>query len=1429
MLILRGSPALSQFRLQKLLEDLTAAVLPPGSMPVRALSAEFVHLVELTGELTPAERGVLEKLLTYGPRRAAVPPDGGITGLVQVVAPRPGTISPWSSKATDITHICGLAGVKRIERVIAYTIDLGPNYSLPATHYSLLQQKLHDRMTQVVFDDLAACAALFRHETPRPLTSVPVLTRGRAALVEADRTLGLALADDEIDYLVKAFTALGRDPHDIELMMFAQANSEHCRHKIFNATWDIDGRKRDHSLFQMIKNTYQLHHEGILSAYRDNAAVLEGTRGGRFFVDPRTGEYAVHEEDIHLLCKVETHNHPTAISPFPGASTGSGGEIRDEGATGRGAKPKAGLTGFTVSNLRLPGAVQPWEQDNGKPGRIVSALDIMIAGPLGGAAFNNEFGRPAINGYFRTFEAEVPAALSSDQPSAVSGQTSADSLKLKADGLQLRATEWRGYHKPIMLAGGLGNIRAEHIRKGEIRSGDKLIVLGGPAMLIGLGGGAASSLASGSGDEDLDFASVQRDNAEMQRRCQEVIDRCWALGDENPIAFIHDVGAGGLSNALPELVNDGGRGGRFNLRKIPNDEPGMSPLEIWCNESQERYVLAVPAARIDTFQKLCERERCPYAIVGEATAEKRLVLEDSHFKNTPIDLPLEVLLGKPPRMHRSEKSLRRPLLPLSLSLSLGEAVRRVLAHPTVADKTFLISIGDRTVGGLICRDQMVGPWQVPVADCAVTAAAFDVYTGEAMAIGERTPVAVNNAAASARLAVGEALTNLAAAQIGDLGRVNLSANWMAAPAVPGDAADLYAAVQAVGMELCPALGITIPVGKDSMSMSTVWQDSGSGEKKQKRITAPISLIVSAFAPVADIRLSLTPQLRYDPELTTKDTKSTKSEALKQNQNSSSESFVSSVNFVVNTQGSEPVGETVLLLIDLGRGKNRLGGSILAQVVSQMGAATPDVDSAADLKNFWNAIQQLGREKKLLAYHDRSDGGLLATTVEMAFAGHVGVDLELPTSNVQHSTSNVQHPTSNDPFAALFAEELGAVIQVRTADLKQVQDVFAKCALADCTRQIGRINRDYTFRVCRNGKVLLDENLSALRAIWSDVTRRISALRDNPACAESEYQLKLDPTDPGITPVITFELTTKDTKNTQSESAHSAAAPLGTWNLGLGTSLNRPPIAILREQGVNGEVEMAAAFTRAGFKAIDVHMTDIISGRIKLSDFRSLVACGGFSYGDVLGGGEGWAKSILFNERARAEFAAFFAREDTFALGVCNGCQMMSALHSIIPGSAHWPRFVQNRSERFEARLVSVKIEKSPSVHFAGMEGSVIPLVTAHGEGYAEFASAEAAKRCSESGLVCARFIDNKQALALAQSRRSPADEGGSIYTEQYPLNPNGSPFGMTALTTTTGRVTILMPHPERVFRTVAMSWHPADWPEDSPWMKLFYNARSWVG
>ncbi len=1477
MLILRGSPALSPYRLHKLIQDLDAAVRPHGGRSVRTVSAEFVHLVDLGAVLNAEGRTVLDQLLTYGPRRIAIP----VVGLVQIVAPRPGTISPWSSKATDIAQICGLAAVRRIERVVAYTVEFeeepegGPSPEASAACTAAIAARLHDRMTQAVFGDVAACEVLFHHEAPRPLTTVPILARGRAALVEADRVLGLALAGDEIDYLLKSFTALGRDPHDVELMMFAQANSEHCRHKIFNATWEIDGQRRDRSLFQMIKNTWHLHRDGILSAYKDNAAVLVGSSGGRFFADPLTRDYAAHDEYIHLLCKVETHNHPTAISPFPGAATGSGGEIRDEGATGRGAKPKAGLTGFTVSNLKLPGAVQPWEQEHGKPDRIVSALDIMIDGPLGGAAFNNEFGRPNINGYFRTFEAAVPAAP---------GRTAGAGMAPAAGP----ATELRGYHKPIMLAGGIGNIRPPHVPKGGINPGDKLIVLGGPAMLIGLGGGAASSLASGSGDADLDFASVQRDNAEMQRRCQEVIDRCWALGDGNPIAFIHDVGAGGLSNALPELVHGAGRGGRIDLRKIPNAEPGMSPLELWCNESQERYVLAVPAARLEVFQAFCERERCPFAVVGEATEDKRLIVEDPSFGNRPIDLPLGLLLGKPPRMHRRESSLRRPLLPLDLGglllpaagntrgaagteeeqlrSMIGEAVRRVLAHPAVADKTFLISIGDRTVGGLICRDQMVGPWQVPVADCGVTAAAFDSYRGEAMAIGERTPVAVNNAAASARLAVGEALTNLAAAQIGELGRVNLAANWMAAPAVPGDAADLYAAVEAVGMELCPALGITIPVGKDSLSMSTVWRD-GDG---QKRVTAPVSLIVSAFAAVTDVRLSLTPQLRRDQEVRRLVATGADAGASSPAPAASREAEPPAAGGSRSPTGASAsntpwlVGDTVLLLIDLGRGRNRLGGSILAQVAGQMGAATPDVDDPVDLRNFWDAIQQLGREQLILAYHDRADGGLLATAVEMAFAGHVGVTIDLPAPGsiseppfavaadeaapdlaapppAAAGPAGAAAPESRawmagaDAFAQLFSEELGAVIQIRAKDREHVFEVLDQHALAECTRQIGRLNRNFRLIAQQRGRVLLDEDVAHLRFIWSDVTRRIAALRDNPACADSEYQTKLDPTDPGITPFLTFDLAKLSLARTVAGSPPPDPDPAMTtapW-----ITRPRPPLAVLREQGVNGQIEMAAAFTRAGFRAVDVHMTDIISGRVSLKGFRGLAACGGFSYGDVLGGGEGWAKSILFNERARAEFAAFFAREDTFALGVCNGCQMMSALRTIIPGSDHWPRFVQNKSERFEARLVSVRIEKSPSVLFAGMEGSVIPLVTAHGEGQAEFASPDAAKACSESGLVCARYVDNHQAVRVAQafpagaagSRHSLTARGAPIFTERYPLNPNGSPFGITALTNTSGRVTILMPHPERVHRTVQFSWHPSDWPEDGPWMKLFDNARAWIG
>ncbi len=1285
MLILRGSPALSEFRLQKILHDFQKK-----GLPVTEIYSEFVHVAETKEDLAADAENVLEKLLTYGPKRESHQPSGNLF----VVAPRPGTISPWSSKATDIAHICGLAAVSRIERVVAYYVSSSREFSKEES--AQIAAGIHDRMTQKVFSSFDALSVLFSHAAPAPLTEIPVLAEGRAALEKADRDLGLALASDEIDYLLMSFQGLKRNPTDVELMMFAQANSEHCRHKVFNAEWTIDGVKQDKSLFQMIRNTYNLHQDHIFSAYKDNAAVMEGSKGGRYYADPKTGKYAFNEEPIHILMKVETHNHPTAISPFPGAATGSGGEIRDEGATGRGSKPKAGLTGFSVSNLKIPGAEQPWEKDFGKPSRISSPLDIMIEGPLGGAAFNNEFGRPNILGYFRTFEQEVPAE---------------------------NGKEIRGYHKPIMLAGGLGNIKAEHIAKGTIEPGDALIVLGGPAMLIGLGGGAASSVASGSGSEDLDFASVQRENPEMQRRCQEVIDRCWALGSENPISFIHDVGAGGLSNALPELVHDGGRGGVFDLQKIPNDEPGMAPHEIWCNESQERYVLAVSEKALAAFDAICKRERCPYAVVGNAVSEKHLTLSDPHFNNKPIDMPLEVLLGKPPRMIRNETSCKRPLDPeiFPAGVTVRAIADRVLANPSVADKTFLISIGDRSVTGLVARDQMVGPWQVPVADCAVTAAALDSYQGEAMSMGEKAPLAILSPAASARMAITEALTNLAAAYVPDLGRVNLSANWMASPNYKGDGADLYEAVKTAGMEFCPELGITIPVGKDSMSMSTVWQDG----TEQKNVTAPVSLVISAFAYAADIRKTLTPELKNR--------------------------------------------ESRLLLADLGKGKNRMGASIAAQVYGKTGKDFPDAD-AAEVRAFFNTIQKLNGEGKILAYHDKSDGGLYVAALEMAFAGNKGITLSL--EDLQGTEIEI-----------LFNEEAGAVLQVALEDVEAVKNAFESAGLKNMVSDIGTTNENAEFRIGNDAR-----SLSELRAIWSNTTYQIAKLRDNPKCAESEYRLKLDAANPGITPKVLFDVSVK--KDYES----------------------RPPMAILREQGVNGEVEMAAAFGFAGFESVDVHMTDILSGKVSLNDFKGLVACGGFSYGDVLGAGEGWAKSILFNPKARAEFEAFFARKDTFTLGVCNGCQMVSNLKELIPGTSHWSRFVQNESERFEARFVQLKVEKTPAILLKGMEGSVLPIAVAHGEGRAEFTSREAAETCLKSGLVSLRYVD-----------------GNHNYTETYPLNPNGSPFGITGLTNEDGRVLILMPHPERVFRTVQNSWHPEDWGEFAPWMQMFRNARYWVG
>jgi phosphoribosylformylglycinamidine synthase len=1297
MLILRGAPALSAFRHGKLLEQLTSKV--PA---VTGLYAEFAHFADVTGVLTADEERVLARLLKYGPSVPVQEPSGRLF----LTIPRFGTISPWSSKASDIARNCGLAKIERIERGLAYYVS----GELNEADAKLVGELLHDRMTQLVLENLEDAAALFSHAQPKALTAVDVLGGGRAALEQANSSLGLALADDEIDYLVTSFQGLGRNPHDIELMMFAQANSEHCRHKIFNASWDIDGENQDKSLFGMIKNTYQMHSEGVLSAYKDNASVIVGHVAGRFFPNPETREYGATQEPVHILMKVETHNHPTAIAPFPGASTGSGGEIRDEGATGRGSKPKAGLTGFTVSNLQIPGFEQPWEVPYGKPERIVTPLDIMIEGPLGGAAFNNEFGRPALTGYFRTFEQAIQTP---------------------------RGEEVRGYHKPIMLAGGLGNIREDHVQKGEISVGGKLIVLGGPAMLIGLGGGAASSMATGASSADLDFASVQRENPEMERRCQEVIDRCWQMGDNNPIKFIHDVGAGGLSNAFPELVNDAGRGGRFELRAVPNDEPGMAPHEIWCNESQERYVLSVDAADLETFKAICERERCPFAVVGEATEEPHLTVSDSHFGNKPVDMPLNVLLGKPPRMHRSvsrEAEMGDDFR--ASSVAIDEAVSRVLHHPAVASKSFLITIGDRTITGLVARDQMVGPWQVPVADCAVTATSFDVYTGEAMALGERTPLALLDAAASGRMAIGETLTNLAASRIEKIGDIKLSANWMAAAGHPGEDARLYETVKAVGMELCPELGITIPVGKDSMSMKTRWDDAG----EDKSVTSPMSLIVTGFAPVSDIRKTLTPQLRMDK------------------------------------------GETDLILIDLGRGQNRMGASILAQVYSKLADKAPDVDDAEDLKAFFAVIQGLNQDGHILSYHDRSDGGLLVTVLEMAFAGHCGLELTL----------DALADDRNCVADVLFNEELGAVIQVHQGATEEVLAQFSAAGLGDCVAVIGQPVNSDKVSISFNDQPVFTGERRLLQREWAQTSYRIQRLRDNADCADQEFDVLLDEENPGLSAKLSFDVN------------QDISAPYIRTGV-------RPKIAVLREQGVNGQVEMAAAFDRAGFSAIDVHMSDILSGRVSLEEFKGLVACGGFSYGDVLGAGEGWAKSILFNSRARDGFQAFFERKDSFALGVCNGCQMMSNLHELIPGTEFWPHFVRNRSEQFEARVAMVQVQESASIFLQGMAGSRMPIAIAHGEGHAEFENEEALLEADLSGTVALRFVDNH----------------GKV-TETYPANPNGSPRGITGLTSRDGRVTIMMPHPERVFRAVQNSWKPDEWQEDAGWMRMFRNARVWV-
>jgi phosphoribosylformylglycinamidine synthase len=1347
MLILPGSNALSSFRSQRLLNQLQA-VLPA----IASVQARFIHFVDSASPLSEDDLNRMNGLLTYG--EPALPEHA--EGVVEefVVIPRFGTISPWASKATDIVHNCGMAHIHRVERGVAYRINLkggilgtglGAARKLDSEQAQAVAALLHDRMTESVLRHPDQAAGLFSSLEAKPLESIDVMGAGRNALEKANTDLGLAMSDDEIDYLLEAFTNAKRNPTDVELMMFAQANSEHCRHKIFNADWTIDGVAQDKSLFKMIKNTHEKNPRGTIVAYSDNSSIIEGAEVTRFY--PREGqEYAPSTELVHTLMKVETHNHPTAISPFPGASTGAGGEIRDEGATGRGSKPKAGLTGFTVSNLMIPGAVQAWEnaanvtapagkrdesQVYGKPERIASPLQIMIEGPLGGAAFSNEFGRPVLGGYFRTYEQNIGQQFAGGKDTVM------------------------GYHKPIMIAGGIGNISASHTHKNDIPVGSLLIQLGGPGMRIGMGGSAASSMATGTNTADLDFDSVQRGNPEMERRAQEVINGCWQLADKNPIISIHDVGAGGLSNAFPEITNDAKRGAIFDLRKVPLEESGMAPKEIWSNESQERYVLAIAPSDLALFQALCERERCPFAVVGVATEERQLKVIDQEMGNNPVDMPMEVLLGKPPKMHRDVKHVQNDLPAIDLTgIQLEEAAKRVLLLPTVADKSFLITIGDRTVGGMSVRDQMVGPWQVPVADCAVTTLSYDAYVGEAMAMGERTPLAVIDAPASGRMAVGETVTNLAAAPINDISDIKLSANWMAACGQPGQDAALFDTVKAVGMELCPALGLSIPVGKDSLSMRTTWKDEGA----DKAVISPVSLIVSGFSPVYDVRKSLTPQIRTDK------------------------------------------GETSLIVIDLGRGKNRMGASALAQVMGQLGNAAPDVDSPEDLKGFFNAIQQLNKEGKILAYHDRSDGGLYATLVEMAFAGRAGlsVNLDMLTlgeegtmdhGDAKNWAGQVAERRNELTLSALFNEELGAVIQVPAEEKSAVMDVLRSFNLGACSHIIGKPNDRGVIEFTRDAKIIYSQPRAELHRLWSETSWRISRVRENPATADAEYDRLLDETDPGMQPKVTFDM------------AENIAAPFLSSGV-------RPRVAILREQGVNSHIETAWAMHRAGFTAVDVHMSDLISRRVSLDDFQGIIAVGGFSYGDVLGAGEGWAKSILFNPEMADQFAKFFQRKDTFGMGICNGCQMMSNLKSLIPGAHAWPKFTTNKSEKFEARFSMVEVLDSPSIFLQGMAGTQTPIAIAHGEGFADFSQTGNI----DEAIGALRFVDNK----------------GSA-TETYPYNPNGSPRGLTSVTTADGRFTVMMPHPERVSRTVQNSWHPDDWGEDSPWARMWGNARKFIG
>ncbi len=1292
---LRGASALSLFRIQKLAQKAAALGLPQAE-----IASEYWYFVSSPAPLDTAQTEKLQALLS------AVRVDTPAVGQsLFLITPRIGTISPWSSKATDIAHNCGLDGVERIERGMAVYVS----GSLHGNERAQWASLLHDRMTESLLPDFQSAEQLFAAHEDQSFDTVDVLDGGRAALEAADKNMGLALSSDEIDYLVENYRALNRNPSDVELMMFAQANSEHCRHKIFNADFILNGEKQPKSLFRMIRDTHEASPQGTVVAYKDNSSVIEGAEIERFYPNAGQGQaYGFHKENTHIIMKVETHNHPTAIAPFAGAATGAGGEIRDEGATGRGSRPKAGLTGFTTSNLNIPGFRQPWEHEYGKPEHIASPLDIMTDGPLGGAAFNNEFGRPNLLGYFRTFEAEKNGTV-------------------------------HGYHKPIMIAGGLGNIQAEQTHKHEIPEGALLIQLGGKGMLIGLGGGAASSMDTGSNSADLDFNSVQRGNPEIERRAQEVIDRCWQLGQGNPIIAIHDVGAGGLSNAFPELVNDAGRGAIFELRAVPLEEHGMSPLQIWCNESQERYVLSILPEDLDKFRAICERERCPFAVVGTATDDGRLQVRDELFGNSPVDLPLNVLLGKPPKTTRTDETQKQPAQAFSAAqYDLKESAYRVLRLPAVAAKNFLITIGDRTVGGMTHRDQMVGAWQTPVADCAVTLMGFNTHRGEAMSMGEKPALALFDAPASGRMCVGEALTNIAATHIGALGNVKLSANWMAACGVKGEDEKLYRTVDAVS-QLCQSLGVSIPVGKDSLSMKTVWQENGA----QKSVVSPLSLIISAFAPVQDVRKTVTPDIK-------------------------------------------PVADSVLLLVDLGFGKARMGGSALSQVWNDLGGKSPDID-ADTLKVFYDIMQQLVAEEKLLAYHDRSDGGLFATLAEMAFAGRTGLNIDLEEDFAMERL--VENRCDQD---ILFNEELGAVIQIRHEDLHYVQALFEQHEFPEILYQIGQ--PEIGSSDIKIGDTVFA--LADLQAAWQETSHQIQRLRDNPACADSEFALLADNKRSKLFADLSFDF------------KEDIAAPYLSGSL-------QPKIAILREQGVNGHVEMAAAFTRAGFQAVDVHMSDLLSGRADLADFQMLAACGGFSYGDVLGAGEGWAKTILFNDRLRDQFAEFFARPDTLSLGVCNGCQMMSNLAEIIPGAEGWAKFKRNESEQFEARLSMVRVPKSPSLILGEMAGSALPVVVSHGEGRADFAHLGLPENQVPSSLhIALQYTD-----------------GLGEVTQQYPLNPNGSPQGIAGITTTDGRVTIMMPHPERVYRTAQMSWCPKEWKafELGGWYRLFAAARKVLG